>query len=180
MSYLVIKTIHIIGAVCWFAGLFYGVRLFVYHAEAESNDDGEAMLSLLELMSRRLWRGIATPAMVVTLIFGGWLLALYGQWTLGWVHFKLAMLILLTIYHVYCLKILKAQKARRSTWNGQQLRILNEAPTLFLVGIVTAAVFKTAMTGVVISITLGILAAILGLAIWAYKRARIRREAIES
>ena len=73
-----------------------------------------------------------------------------GHWG---VHFKLAMLILLTIYHVYCLKILKAQKARRSTWS-QQLRILNEAPTLFLVGIVTAAVFKTAMTNVVISITL--------------------------
>ncbi|MEE2789458.1 MAG: CopD family protein [Myxococcota bacterium] len=177
MSYLTIKTIHIIGAVCWFAGLFYGVRLFVYHAEAVRQSDGEHTLPLLELMARRLWRGIATPAMIVTLVFGIWLLVLYGQWAQGWVHFKLLMLAILTGYHLFCLRILNAQKARQSKWDGQQLRILNEAPTLLLVGIITAAVFKTAMTGRVVAVTLGILAAILALAIWAYKRARMRREA---
>ncbi len=172
MIYLAIKTIHLIGAVCWFAGLFYGVRLFVYHAEALANDEGEVMLERFQLMSRRLWRGIATPAMVITLVFGMWLLFLYGQMIPGWLHFKLLQLAILVSYHLLCLKILRTQRERTSRWTGQQLRILNEVPTLLLVGIISAAVFKTSMTAEVFGVILVVLAATLALGIWVYKRAR--------
>ena len=174
MTYLTIKAIHLIGAVCWFAGLFYGVRLFVYHAEAVEGHEGEAMVAKFELMTRRLWNGIATPAMIVTVFFGAWLLILYGQLKEGWVHFKLAQILLLVAYHLFCVRIMKQQRARQSSWNGQQLRILNEMPTLLLVGIIVAAVFKTYMTGPVVGVTLVILALILALAIMVYKRARLR------
>ena len=175
MTYLTLKAVHLIAAVCWFAGLFYGVRLFVYHAEAQAGNDGEKMLQQLELMARRLWYGIATPAMVVTLIFGIWLLILHGQMKQGWIHFKLFQLVLLVVYHHLCLRILRQQRERTSQWDGQRLRVLNEIPTLLLVGIIVAAVFKTLMTPTVIAITLTVLAAILALAIWSYKRARSRQ-----
>ncbi len=176
---LTVKAVHLIGAVAWFAGLLYGVRLFVYHAEALANKDGEKMLRQFEVMSRRLWLGIATPAMVVTLVFGVWLLILYGDMKQGWIHFKLLQLVLLVLYHLLCLRILKKQRQRTSGWSGQRLRILNELPTLLLVGIIVAAVFKTMMTPTVIGVTLAVLATLLALAIWGYKRARARREPVD-
>ena len=177
MTYLTVKAIHLIGAVCWFAGLFYGVRLFVYHAEAGEKPEAEPMFLQFELMTRRLWNGIATPAMVVTVIFGVWLLTLYGQMKQGWIHFKLLQLVLLVVYHVMCLRIMKAQRARTSRWDAQQLRVLNEVPTLLLVGIIVAAVFKTYMTPTVMTVTLLILGLLLALAIWGYRRARLARSA---
>ena len=72
-----------------------------------------------------------------------------------------------------CLRIRSQQLERRCRWTGQGLRILNEVPTLLLVGIIVAAVFKTYMSTVVIAVTLGVLALLLGLAIWAYKKARV-------
>ncbi len=175
MPYLTAKAIHLIAAVSWFAGLFYGVRLFVYHAEAEANDEGEKMLAQFELMARRLWSGIATPAMVVTLISGVWLLYQYGRFSQVWVHFKLAQLVLLILYHGLCLKILRKQRLRTSLWTGRGLRFLNEVPTLLLVGIIVTAVFKSMMTPTRIGIILAVLGGALGLAIWGYERARAQR-----
>ena len=174
MTYLAVKAVHFIGAICWFAGLFYGVRLFVYHAETDASDSGEVMRKQFDLMSRRLWLGIAWPSMVVTLVFGFWLMVMHNQFGAGWLHLKLGLLVLLIGYHFLCDSIRRSQRDRHSRWSGQQLRVLNEVPTVLLVGIVVAAVFKTLLTARVLGITLGILLAVLLLGLWGYRRARMK------
>ena len=73
MTYLVLKALHVVGIVCWFAGLFYVVRLFIYHTEAnaELQPKREILIAQFTLMARRLWLGITVPAMVVTVVTGG-------------------------------------------------------------------------------------------------------------
>lgn len=172
MLYLTIKAVHIIGAVSWFAGLFYGIRLFVYHAEAPDGPEGEELRKQFSVMSQRLWSAIAKPAMVVTLIFGGWLLALHKQLDQSWIHLKLIFVLLLVMCHVVCERILKAQRDGSSTWTSTQLRLLNEGPTLLLVGIVVAAVFKTLLSATILAIALALLTIMLLLGFVIYRRSR--------
>src|SRR5690606_41064294 len=89
MLYLWIKALHIIAIVCWFAGLFYLPRLFVYHAMSEDQTSRERF----KVMERKLYRGIMTPSMIATLIFGAWMIALNPAWfsTGGWLHAQLAL-----------------------------------------------------------------------------------------
>ncbi len=101
MLYLWLKAFHIISVVCWFAGLFYLPRLFVYHAQSEDTVSKERF----SLMERKLYRGIMGPAMIATLIFGGWLISLnpgayFSQG--GWMHAKLTLVVLLIGYHHMC------------------------------------------------------------------------------
>ena len=95
-----IKSFHIIAVVCWFSGLFYLPRLFVYHAMSEDQPSKDRFV----IMERKLFWGITTPSMVATLALGFWLL--YGNWSYfmawWWMHVKLAMVALLVIYHVVC------------------------------------------------------------------------------
>ena len=96
MLYLWIKALHIVAMVCWFAGLFYLPRLFVYHAMSEDAPSRERFST----MERKLYRGIMTPAMIVTLVLGVGLLMLAPGWmSQGWMHAKLALVILLVGYH---------------------------------------------------------------------------------
>ena len=140
MSLEWLKAIHIMAAITWFAGIFYLPRLFVYHAMAEDTISRERF----QVMERKLYRGIMTPSMVVTLIFGIWMLvanwSVYGQ--MGWVHAKLALIVLLVIYHHMCLSYLKGF-AREANPHGHRFyRIFNEMPVLLLIGIVILAVVR--------------------------------------
>src|ERR1035437_7252535 len=110
MTFLVLRALHLIGVVCWFAGLFYLVRLFIYQVEAF--DEPEPKRSILTaqyaLMSRRLWYAITVPAMVLTAAAGTWLM--FGYQDLlhePWLHVKLAMLAPLFGYHYDCGRIRK-------------------------------------------------------------------------
>ena len=145
--YLTVKALHIIAFTAWFAGLFYVVRLFIYNTEARLKDtpDQSILIEQLCLMQRRLWRGITWPAMVATIVFGGWLVSLYGFGP-GWVHVKLSLVLGLVGYHLFCGSIHHAILENRSKWTSNQLRALNEVATLFLVAIVFVAVYKNAMT----------------------------------
>jgi len=145
--YLTVKALHIIAFTAWFAGLFYVVRLFIYNTEARLKDtpDQSILIEQLCLMQRRLWRGITWPAMVATIVFGGWLVSLYGFGS-GWVHVKLSLVLGLVGYHLFCGSIHHAILENRSKWTSNQLRALNEVATLFLVAIVFVAVYKNAMT----------------------------------
>ncbi|WP_404357308.1 protoporphyrinogen oxidase HemJ [Methylotuvimicrobium sp. KM1] len=136
-----LKALHLIFMVTWFAGLFYLPRLFVYHAM--SNDD--ISNERFKIMERKLFFGIMTPGMMVTFIFGIWMLidyawALYGQ--NGWLHAKLALLLLLVIYHIFCGIWLFDFKHDRNRRSHVYYRWMNEVPVLFLVGIVILAVVK--------------------------------------
>jgi putative membrane protein len=145
MAYFWFKAFHIIGVVVWFAGLFYLVRLFIYHVEA--NDEPEPAQSILKkqygLMEKRLLNIITTPGMVVTVACAIGLLVTQPELLhQGWLHAKLAVVALLLGYHYYCTRLLKQLEQGTCRWTGQQLRGLNEAPTVMLVVIVLLAVFK--------------------------------------
>lgn len=145
MNYLWFKAFHIVGVVVWFAGLFYLVRLFVYHVEA--NEQPEPARTILQqqytLMEKRLYNLITTPGMVLTVAMAIALVVtapdLLKEW---WLHAKLAFVLATVGYHHYCGRLMKQMAAGKFTWNGQQMRGLNEVPTVFLVIIVLLAVFK--------------------------------------
>ena len=148
MAYFWYKAFHIIGVVVWFAGLFYLVRLFIYHAEA--NDEPEPAQSILkkqyELMEKRLYSIITTPGMIVTVAMAIGLLTTEPEvLKQGWMHVKLAFVAILLVYHFYCRRLMKKLEEGTCGWTGQQLRALNEGPTVLLVSIVLLAVFKNSL-----------------------------------
>jgi len=145
MAYLWYKAFHIIGIVVWFAGLFYLVRLFIYHVEA--NEQPEPARTILknqyQIMEKRLYNIITTPGMVVTVVMAIGILTTEPEvLKQGWLHIKLLFVAGLIVYHFYCGRILKQLATEQCTWGSQQLRALNEAPTVFLVVIVLLAIFK--------------------------------------
>jgi putative membrane protein len=145
MTYYWFKAFHLIGIVVWFAGLFYLVRLFVYHAEAqEKPEPAQTILKQqYELMEKRLYNIITTPGMIVTVAMAIGLIGTEPDvLKSGWLHLKLFFVGLLLIYHFWCGRIMKKLEAGENTWTGQKFRALNEAPTLLLLVIVLLAVFK--------------------------------------
>lgn len=136
-----LKAWHLIFMVTWFAGLFYLPRLFVYHAMSEDEISNERF----KIMERKLFFGIMTPGMIVTLIFGIWMLAdyawaIYGK--MGWLHLKMALLALLVVYHYFCYLWLMDFKHDRNQRSHVFYRWMNEVPVLFLVAIIVLAVVK--------------------------------------
>ncbi|MCX4028044.1 protoporphyrinogen oxidase HemJ [Endozoicomonas sp. SM1973] len=134
MLYLGIKAFHIIAMVCWFAGLFYLPRLFVYHAMAED----QASIDRFKIMERKLYRGITTPAMIATVLLGIWLLSFnfQGFMSVGWMHVKLTLVILLIVYHLTCGYFVKQFRDDKNQKNHVFFRFFNEAPVLLLIAIV--------------------------------------------
>ncbi|WP_454783676.1 protoporphyrinogen oxidase HemJ [Legionella sp. WA2024007413] len=135
-----IKAFHIIAMVSWFAGLFYLPRLFVYHADTQD----EPSLIRFKTMERRLYYGIMWPAAILTTFFGLWLLSynLSYYMSVGWMHAKLSLVIILWVYHLLCGYYLKAFSRNQNQKNSRFFRIYNEFPTLLLIGIVILVVVK--------------------------------------
>lgn len=132
-----IKAFHIIFMVTWFAGLFYLPRLFVYHALAED----EISKQRFRVMERKLYFGIMTPGAILTLVSGFWLMFGFG-FTGKWLMWKLLLVLLLVIYHIWCIFPLRAFAEDRNTHGHRFYRIINELPVLGLVGIVLLVVLK--------------------------------------
>lgn len=145
MAYSWFKAFHIIGVVVWFAGLFYLVRLFIYHIEA--NLEPEPARTILQnqykIMEKRLYNIITTPGMLVTVVCAVGLLVTMPEFLhQTWLHFKLGFVALLLGYHHYCARLMKQLEAGTCKWTSQQMRAMNEAPTLLLVVIVMLVIFK--------------------------------------
>lgn len=145
MAYSWYKAFHIVGFVVWFAGLFYLVRLFIYHVEA--NQEPEPARTILknqyQIMEKRLYSIITTPGMFLTVAMAIGLLSTEPDVLKeGWLHIKLLFVAILIGYHHYCARLMKQLAVDECRWSGQQLRALNEAPTVMLVVIVLLAVFK--------------------------------------
>ncbi|MBD2663306.1 hypothetical protein B6N60_03178 [Richelia sinica FACHB-800] len=145
MAYSWFKAFHIIGIVVWFAGLFYLVRLFIYHVEA--NQEPEPARTILknqyQIMEKRLYDIITTPGMIVTVAMAIGIISTEPEILKEpWLHFKLLFVAMLLAYHHYCGRLMKKLAADECRWSSQHLRALNEAPTLMLVVIVMLAVFK--------------------------------------
>ncbi|MSQ53905.1 MAG: CopD family protein [Betaproteobacteria bacterium] len=134
---LLLKSLHIVFMVTWFAGLFYLPRLFVYHAMATD----QPSLERFKLMERKLFWGIMTPGGVLTVVFGTWLWLGFGFGG-AWLTAKLALVALLVGYHAWCGKLMIDFREGRNTKSHVWLRWFNEVPVLLLFGVVFLVVFK--------------------------------------
>lgn len=123
--------------VTWFAGLFYLPRLFVYHAMSDDVPGTERF----KVMERKLYYGIMTPGAVLTILFGLWLWLGYGI-SGGWLHAKLALVIVLIAYHLYCGKLLADFKYDRNRRGHVYYRWFNEFPVVILIAVVILVVVK--------------------------------------
>ncbi|OOS23349.1 protoporphyrinogen oxidase HemJ [Moraxella pluranimalium] len=135
-----IRAFHIISMVCWFAGIFYLPRLFVYHAMSDDTLSQERFA----LMERKLYRGIMTPAMIATWGCGLLMIALAPSIYLsqGWLHAKLVLVVLLTLYHLSCgrfrVRLMDNPKLKSHVY----WRWFNEIPVFILIAVVILAVVK--------------------------------------
>jgi putative membrane protein len=177
--YLYILSLHIIFVVCWMAVLFYIVRLFVYHQEANDRPDIERDILQRQyiIMEKRLWNIITVPAMVLTVLAGLAMIAIRpGLLYAPWLHVKLAFVVLLLIYHFMCQRIMKRMRKGIFKLSSTQFRLWNELPTLLLVAIVFTVVLKSAIDwlyGIAGLLALGI---VLMIAVKLYKSYRNKNE----
>ncbi|MEO7174796.1 MAG: CopD family protein [Saprospiraceae bacterium] len=145
MTFLLFKSIHIIAFVAWFAGLFYIVRLFVYHREADKlpADQRDILQRQYEIMQVRLYTIIMNPAMMLTYFCGTAMLIMNPDYlTQPWMQVKLVLLFALGGYHFACKKIMGDLISKSAGMSSFQFRLFNEVPTLLLVSIVLLAIFK--------------------------------------
>ena len=143
-TYLLFKSIHLITVISWMAGLLYLPRLFVYHSGSLENKKSENMVSTFKIMERRLFIYIMNPAMILSWIFGVFLIYLIGfeNFNTLWLKLKLLLVILLTIYHFFLFYCLKKFTENTNSYSSKFYRIINEIPTIFLVFIILIVVFK--------------------------------------
>lgn len=136
-----LKAWHLIGMVTWFAGLFYLPRLFVYHTMSSD----QVSIDRFKIMERKLFFGITTPGGIFTVVIGLWMLYDYAWAAFGshlWLHIKLALLVVLIVYHIYCGKLLLDFKHDRNRHSHVWYRWFNELPVALLIAIVLLAVLK--------------------------------------
>lgn len=177
MAYLYLKSIHIIFVVSWMAGLFYIVRLFIYHVEANNRPESERLTlqAQFQIMQHKLWYIITTPAMVLSVLAG--IAMIWVNPTLlsmSWMLVKLAFVIGLLIYHFLCQSIMDKLKQGIFTWTSTQLRLWNELATIFLVAIVFTVILKSAVDWIYGLTGLIIFSAVIMSAVKIYKYYRLK------
>ena len=139
--YLLFKSLHLIAVISWMAGLLYLPRIFVYHVE---NSEKKEATKIFETMERKLYFYIMRPAMIATWFFGIILIYIIGLDVLSqlWMHIKLGLVLLLTIYHEYLGACLKSLKLNTNKKTSKFFRIINEVPTILLILIIFIVIFK--------------------------------------
>ena len=135
-----VKAFHIIAVVCWFSGIFYLPRLFVYHTMAEDQLGKDRFV----IMERKLFWGITIPSAIATVLLGLWLLL--GNWAYfmawWWMHVKLALVVLLLIFHCYCWWHMQKLRDGTNLHSHVFFRVFNELPVFLLFAIVLLIVLK--------------------------------------
>ena len=176
--YLFAKALHVVGFISWFAGLFYLVRLFVYHVEsaAKPEPDRSVLHAQFVMMERRLWVAITVPAMVLTIGFGtGLAVAYLGKLQnrlhmATWLFIKLGLVAGLFAYHQVCGAIRDQLADGRCRWTSARLRQFNELATLLMVAIVMLAVFKSTFSAVWGTLALVVFGVLLAVAVRIVRR----------
>ena len=143
-TYLLFKSIHLIAVISWMAGLLYLPRIFVYHSEAVRDNKSEDLMSTFKVMERRLFIYIMNPAMIISWIFGVLLIHTIGIQNISflWLQLKLIFVIILTFYHFFLLQCLRKFNNNNNSFSSKFYRIINEIPTILLIGIILVVVFK--------------------------------------
>ncbi|QNT69672.1 protoporphyrinogen oxidase HemJ [Defluviicoccus vanus] len=141
MDYLWVKALHVISVIAWMAGLLYLPRLFVYHTQAAV---GSPESQTFKVMERKLLRLIMNPAMIASWAFGLWLIVILGSsaMTAGWLHGKLALVVLLSVAHGFMARWRKDFERDTNRHTERFFRIVNEVPTLLMIGIVILVIIK--------------------------------------
>lgn len=178
--YPYLKVFHIVGFTAWFGGLFYLVRMFVYHVESfdKAQPERDIMTAQFHLMQTRVYKIICNPAMMITWICGISMIVLNGrEWFQMnlWMHFKLTLLLLLTGYQYYCKGIIKKLAKGEKPLSSFQFRLLNELPTLFLLAIVLLAVLRNTLNGLFAFVGILAFGFILFLGAKFYKKVREKK-----
>jgi len=176
--YNYILAIHIIFVVCWMAGLFYMVRLFIYHTEAQQKPepDRKILSDQFEIMERKLWYIITVPSMVLVVAAGITMLILVPGWlSQPWMQIKLGFVAGLLVYHFICQNKMKQMARGIYTWTSTQLRIWNEVATIFLFAIVFLAVLKNAISWIYGVVGIILFSVIIMSAVKIYKYYRTRK-----
>ena len=176
-AYLYVKAIHIIFVVSWMAGLFYIVRLFIYHTEANERPAHERTIlhKQFETMESKLWNIITTPAMVLTVLAGATMIYLNpALLSANWMLVKLGFVAGLLGYHFICQGIIRQLKNGNFRWSSTKLRLWNEVATIFLVAIVFVVILKNAVDWIYGLVGLVIFAVLIMSAVKIYKYYRTR------
>jgi len=138
-AFLWIKALHVIALIAWMAGMLYLPRLFVYHCEAQK---GSIQSETFKIMERRLLKAIINPAMIASWLLGLVLVWLGGWWTAGWLHGKLLLVIALSAAHGFLAKSVRLFAEDRNDRPARFYRLLNEVPTVLVIGIVILVIVK--------------------------------------
>jgi putative membrane protein len=179
MLYLYLKAIHIIFVVSWMAGLFYIVRLFIYHVEANDRSELEriTLQRQFEIMQHKLWYIITTPAMAISVLAGIAMIWVNPVLlSMNWMLVKLAFVLGLLVYHFLCQNIMNKLKQGMFTWSSTQLRLWNELATIFLVAIVFTVILKSAVDWIYGLTGLVVFSAVIMSAVKIYKYYRLKRK----
>lgn len=175
--YLYLKAIHIIFVVSWMAGLFYVVRLFIYHTEAQERTEVErkVLSEQFEIIEKKLFNIITTPAMIMTLLAGITMVYIQSFWLQqSWLQVKLGFVLGLIIYHFICQKMMKQMRNGVFKYTSTQLRIWNEVATILLFAIVFLAVLKSGLNWIYGVIGLLVFSMIIMSAVKIYKYYRLK------
>ena len=178
MNLLIWKAVHIIGFVAWFAGLFYLVRLYIYHVEAldKEEPDRDILSKQFTIMEKRLFSIIVRPAMILTFIGGIAMLYLNPVYLeQGWMHVKLLLVVLLAGYSEFNPVYTKFLERGLQPMSSQRMRMLNEVPTIFLVAIVLLGVLKNQLSLLHLLLTIVVFTLALGVFFYLYTKARKKK-----
>ncbi|MDD2985719.1 CopD family protein [Flavobacterium sp.] len=182
MEYDYIKSLHLIFVITWFAGLFYVVRLFVYHAEAKQKPQPEQdiLIKQYQLMQYRLWYIITWPSAVLASIFGFWLIfftPIGKAWLqMPWMHVKLGFVFLLYIYHAKCHQFYLQLQKNEVKKSSNFFRLWNEGATLILFAVVFLVILKSAINWIYGVIGVFVFSILIMLGFKFYKKIRERNE----
>lgn len=177
--YNYIKSLHLIFVITWFAGLFYIVRLFVYHAEAKEKLEPEQSILVKQylLMQYRLWYIITWPSAVLASIFAFWLLWIMPQWLQQeWMIVKLGFVVLLYLYHWKCHLIFKQLQKDEVKNSSNFFRVWNEGATIILFAVVFLVILKSAINWIYGVIGIFLFSMLIMLGFKFYKRIRERNK----
>ncbi|MBJ3777816.1 protoporphyrinogen oxidase HemJ [Acuticoccus mangrovi] len=139
MIYLWLKALHVIAIIAWMAALLYLPRLMVYHVAAEP---GSVQSETFKVMERRLLKAIANPAMMAAWVLGLSLATYAHLWSSGWLHAKLAAVLVLTFVHTRMARWVDAFAADQNTHSARFYRMMNEVPTVLMIAIVILVILK--------------------------------------
>ena len=140
MSYEWLKVLHVIAVFAWMAGMLYLPRLYVYHADAKI---GSELSETLKIMERRLLRAIINPAMIAAFVFGIWMIVMNPYlMRQPWMHAKLTLVLLMTLCHAFLARTRRHFAADRNTRPALFYRVLNEVPTVLMIGIIIMVIVK--------------------------------------